>query len=86
MSPALAGVTRDTVIELAQGAGYEVREEMLTPFDIHSADEAFLTGTAAEVIPMVSLDTQPIGCGKPGEVTLDLMGRFREHLKHGTPF
>jgi len=82
----LKGVTRDTVIELAQGAGYEVREEMLTPFDIHSADEAFLTGTAAEVIPMVSLDTQPIGCGKPGEVTLDLISRFREHLKHGTPF
>lgn len=82
----LKGVTRDTVIELAREAGMDVREEMLTPFDIHSADEAFLTGTAAEVIPMVSLDTQPIGCGKPGEVTLDLMGRFRERLKHGTPF
>ena len=52
----LKGITRDTVIELAREAGYSVEETILTPMDLYSADEAFLTGTAAEVIAMVSLD------------------------------
>jgi branched-chain amino acid aminotransferase len=82
----LKGITRDTVIKLARDAGYTVSEEMLTPFDIYTADEAFLTGTAAEVIPMISLDTRRIGCGKPGEVTQELMARFREHTSTGVPF
>lgn len=82
----LKGITRDTVMELAREAGYTVEETFLTPFDIFTADEAFLTGTAAEVIAMVSLDGKPVGCGKPGPVTLDLMQRFREHTATGTPF
>jgi len=82
----LQGITRDTVIELARGAGYTVEETVLTPFDVYTADEAFLTGTAAEVIPMVSLDTRKIGCGNPGKVTGAIMGLFREHTKTGVPF
>jgi branched-chain amino acid aminotransferase len=82
----LRGVTRDTVIELAREAGYAVEETVLTPFDVFTADEAFLTGTAAEVIPMVSLDNRKIGCGTPGQVTQDLMQRFRAHTATGTPF
>lgn len=74
----LRGVTRDTVIEIAKSAGYSVDETQLSLFDVFAADEAFLTGTAAEVIPMVSLDSKAIGDGKPGPVTKDLIARFRE--------
>ncbi len=82
----LQGITRDSVIDLARGAGYQVEESVLTPFDIYTADEAFLTGTAAEVIPMVTLDSRKIGCGTPGEVTRTLMGLFRAHTATGVPF
>ncbi|HQU19217.1 MAG TPA: aminotransferase class IV, partial [Fimbriimonadaceae bacterium] len=82
----LKGITRDTVIGLAQEAGIEVREELLTPFDFYAADEAFFTGTATEVIPMISLDGNKIGCGRPGEVTLELMRRFRKATETGTAF
>ncbi len=82
----LQGITRDTAIDLAREAGYKVEECLLTPYDAYSADEAFLTGTAAEIIPMVSLDSRPIGCGTPGEVTRDLIGRYREAVKTGTSF
>ena len=82
----LLGVTRNTTIELARAAGYTVEETFLTPFDVFTSDEAFLTGTAAELIPMVFLDGRAIGCGTPGVVTLDLMARFREHTAVGTAF
>jgi len=82
----LKGVTRDTVMNLARDAGYEVREEMLTVFDVFTANEAFLTGTAAEVIPMISLDGKPIGNGRPGPITQELIQRFREHTKTGVGF
>jgi len=82
----LQGITRDTVIQLAKGAGYEVREELLTPYDVFAADEAFFTGTATEVIPMISLDGSKIGCGTPGQVTQKLMALFREHTHTGVPF
>lgn len=82
----LKGITRDTVIGLAREKGIEVREEFLTPFDFYAADEAFFTGTATEVIPMVSLDGNKIGCGRPGEITLELMRRFRKATETGTPF
>lgn len=82
----LKGVTRDTVIDLAREAGLEVREEFLTPFDIYEADEAFLTGTAAEVIPMVTLDRRPLGNGKPGPITKDLIEKFHAHTSTGVPF
>ena len=74
----LAGVTRDAVIEIARTAGIEVREPPLTKHDVYIADECFLTGTAAEVIPVVKVDSRTIGAGKPGPITRDLEKRFRK--------
>jgi branched-chain amino acid aminotransferase len=82
----LAGITRQTVINLALANGYTVDETFLTPFDVYTADEAFLTGTAAEIIGMVSLDARMIGCGKPGEATMELTSLFREHTSIGAAF
>ncbi len=82
----LQGITRDTVIEQARAAGMSVVEEMLTPFDFYASDEAFFTGTATEVIPMVSLDGNKLGCGVPGEVTRQLMSLFRKQTQSGVPF
>lgn len=82
----LAGITRQTVIDLARGAGYEVDETFLTPFDVYTAEEAFLTGTAAEIIAMISLDSRKVGCGKPGNVTVELTELFRQHTATGVPF
>ncbi len=72
----LAGITRAAVIELAQGAGLVVRELTLERIDVYNADECFLTGTAAEVIPVVACDERVIGDGRPGPITRDLMARF----------
>jgi branched-chain amino acid aminotransferase len=72
----LEGVTRDAVIELARAAGIEVRETSLTRHDVYIADECFLTGSAAEVIPVVKVDNRTIGDGKPGPITRDLKERF----------
>ena len=74
----LRGVTRDAVIELGRGAGFEVREESLNRYDLYTADEVFLTGTAAEVVGVVKLDGRKIGSGTVGKVTLDLAARFRD--------
>ena len=73
----LVGLTRNAVIKLAREAGYPMEETSLVRFDIYIADECFLTGTAAEVIAVVSLDGREIGKGKPGPVTQDLAERFR---------
>jgi branched-chain amino acid aminotransferase len=73
----LEGITRDAVIELARKANYEVREVALTRHDVYIADECFLTGSAAEVIPVVKVDRRKIGAGVPGAVTRDLIERFR---------
>jgi branched-chain amino acid aminotransferase len=71
---------------LAEQLGIPVRETMMTLYDVYTADEAFLTGTAAEVIPMVTLDERPIGSGKPGDLTHRIIAAFREHtLSSGTP-
>ena len=64
------------MIELAREAGIEVREMPLTKHDVYIADECFLTGTAAEVIPVVKVDSRAIGTGKPGPMTRDLSKRF----------
>jgi len=82
----LKGITRDTVIDLARANGYTVVEETLSPFDIYTADECFLTGTAAEVIGMVSLDSTIIGDGTPGPATRHLMELYRQETKNGVPF
>jgi branched-chain amino acid aminotransferase len=75
----LPGITRATVMDLAREGGIEVEEKMMTLFDIYNAQEAFLTGTAAEVVPMVKLDGRVIGDGKPGPVTKGLIERFHRY-------
>ena len=82
----LKGVTRDTVIDFARGIGIKVEECKLTPFDLYSADEAFLTGTAAEVIPMVTIDGRNIGDGQPGNITKQLIELYRKETYNGVPF
>lgn len=82
----LVGITRNVVMEMAKEAGHPVTEDFLTAYDFGAADEAFFTGTATEIMPMIAIDNQKIGCGKPGPVTVDLMRRFREAIKLGVPF
>jgi len=74
----LEGITRQVVIELAADMDLPLWEAMLTKHQIYSADECFLTGTAAEVVPVVTVDGRAIGDGKPGPVTKRLMARFKE--------
>lgn len=74
----LGGMTRQTVIELAKKLGIEFVEKPITRFDIWTADECFLTGTAAKLIPLVELDSRPIGTGKVGDVTKKLTAAFNE--------
>ncbi|MFP4380735.1 MAG: branched-chain-amino-acid transaminase [Candidatus Sumerlaeia bacterium] len=75
---ALAGITRERIIEIAREMGHEVKEAPLTRFEIFDADECFMTGTAAEVVPVVNLDARTISDGLPGPVTKKLNERFRE--------
>jgi branched-chain amino acid aminotransferase len=79
----LHGITRQVVLELARELGMETREESFTPEQLLSADECFLTGTAAEVIAVTSVDGKPIGTGKPGPVTDRLLTAFREYIATG---
>jgi branched-chain amino acid aminotransferase len=72
----LEGITRQAVMELAAAAGIPVHEVPLTKHDVYIADECFLTGTAAEVVPVVKVDSRLIGDGTPGPMTRDLMERF----------
>jgi branched-chain amino acid aminotransferase len=73
----LKGVTRDVVIELAAKAGYHVEESVLNRYDVYTADEAFLTGTATELVAIRQLDGRIIGTGKAGPITRDLRARFQ---------
>ncbi len=73
----LKGVTRDVVMELAAAAGYEVREAPLNRYDVYTADEAFFSGTAAEVVAIRELDGRVIGAGRQGPITRDLADRYR---------
>lgn len=77
----LLGITRAAVLEIAAAAGHEVRETVFTRHELWNADEVFLTGTAAEVVPVVSIDARTIGDGQPGPVTRDLAQRLRELAK-----
>jgi branched-chain amino acid aminotransferase len=76
ITSALAGITRDTVMTLAAEAGYEVVEKRITRDEVYIADEAFFTGTAAEVTPIRSVDDRLIGEGKPGPITRALQERY----------
>lgn len=77
----LTGITRWTIIEFVNEMKLEIREAPFTLFEVYNAKECFLTGTAAEVIPVVNVDGRIIGDGKPGEITMELIKRFREITK-----
>lgn len=77
----LRGITRATVLDLADELEVPYREQALTRYDLWTADECFLTGTAAEVIPCVEVDHRPIGNGQPGEMTRRFITSFREKAK-----
>ena len=74
----LGGITRGAVIELAREDGISVSEVPLTKYDVYIADECFLTGTAAEVVPVVKVDSRTIGDGAPGRITRRLSERFHQ--------
>jgi len=75
-SGALYGITRGTVMGLATEAGITVSEPNLTRYDLYVADECFLTGTGAEIIPVTKIDGRVIGNGKPGRVTKSLVKKY----------
>lgn len=77
----LEGVTRNEVIKLARANGMELEETVFTRYDLFVADEVFLTGTAAELIPVTNIDSRIIGDGKPGPVFSQLLTAFRELVK-----
>ena len=74
----LKGITREVVMRLARENGFEVREDVFTRHDLYMADEVFLTGTAAEIVPVVRIDNRGIGDGRPGKTTLFLMKEFQK--------
>lgn len=83
---ALRGITRSVVFDIAAELGIKISEPDLTRHDLYIADEAFLTGTAAEVVPMVKVDGRTIGTGEPGGITTRMIARFRELTREtGTP-
>ncbi|PXF61329.1 MAG: branched-chain amino acid aminotransferase [Candidatus Methanogaster sp.] len=82
----LRGITRAAAIEIAQDLGYPLRETDLGLFDLYTADEVFVTGTAAEIAPITMVDGRPVGDGSVGTITKELMHRFEELTQtEGTP-
>jgi branched-chain amino acid aminotransferase len=82
----LKGITRDAVMDLAQAKGIELMERDVGIFDLYTADEVFVTGTAAEVAPVTKVDGRIVGDGKPGSITKELMVAFHEMTRtSGTP-
>ena len=77
----LPGITRDSIITLARGKGYQVIEERFTRDELYTADEAFFTGTAAEVTPIREIDDRQIGAGRRGPITEDIQTSFFEVVK-----
>ncbi len=83
---ALRGITRSVAFEVAEQLGMEIAETDITRHDVFVADECFLTGTAAEVIPVIKADGRPIGTGKPGPITARIIAGFRKLTREtGTP-
>jgi branched-chain amino acid aminotransferase len=78
---ALYGITRGTVMDLARVAGMEVSEPNLTRYDLYNADECFVTGTGAEIMPIVKIDGRVIGDGKPGVLTKKLVADYKALTK-----
>jgi len=82
----LDGITRQVIFDLCESEGIVIKEKSMTRYDIYTAEEAFLTGTAAEVIPFVKLDQREIGDGKPGPISHQLITAFRKLANsEGTP-
>jgi branched-chain amino acid aminotransferase len=82
---ALEGITRNVVMQLAREKGMEVREARMSRYDLYTADEVFLTGTAAEVIGVINIDKRAIGDGKPGPITQSLTETYHAYVcAHGT--
>jgi branched-chain amino acid aminotransferase len=79
----LGGITRRSILEIAEKAGIPVQEMALTRHDVYTADECFLSGTAAEVIPVVKCDGRTIGNGKPGPITRQIREAFRRLVDGG---
>ena len=86
LTSCLDGITRKTIIEMAESLGYEVREKRITRDEVYVADEAFFTGTAAEVLPIQSLDGRKIGCGSRGPVTEKLQTMYFDTVTASNPF
>jgi branched-chain amino acid aminotransferase len=80
---ALGGIPRSTILEVASSAGVQCKETVMTRYDLYTADECFLTGTGAEIIPVTSIDGRTVGGGNPGPMTRELIVRFRERINSG---
>ena len=80
----LVGITRNVVIDLAIKAGMKVKEEQLTRYDLYVADECFLTGTAAGIIPVVRIDGRKISSGKSGKITRSLLEKYNKLTKQSS--
>jgi branched-chain amino acid aminotransferase len=78
---ALYGITRRVVMDLALQEGLKVSEPNITRYDVYNADECFLTGTGAEIVPVTKVDGRPIGAGKPGPITANLVARYHSLTK-----
>lgn len=74
---ALDGITKNTVMQIADKAGFQAKESELTQYDLYTSDECFLTGTGAEIIPVIEIDGRIIGIGKPGSITIKLMNEMQ---------
>lgn len=74
----LSGITRNAVMEIAGAMKIRVEETILTRFDLFNSDECFLTGTAAEIVPVVNVDNRMVGNGKPGKITNRLINKFKK--------
>ncbi|MDD5129199.1 MAG: branched-chain-amino-acid transaminase [Candidatus Omnitrophica bacterium] len=74
----LRGITRDSILEIARKIKMPAHEHVITRHEVYISDECFLTGTAAEIIPVVKVDGRVIGSGKPGKFTLELMKKFKQ--------
>ncbi len=78
---ALKGITREAMFDIARALGVPIREANLTRYDVWCADECFITGTAAEIMPVTKLDGRVIGDGKPGAITARLLAEFRRRVR-----
>jgi branched-chain amino acid aminotransferase len=82
---ALGGITQNSIITIAKDLGYEVSFEVLRRDDLYTADEAFLTGTAAEVVPIASVDDRVVGAGKPGPITKEVQAMYFQAVRGERP-